>query len=161
MLLNRALTLNRVSIGSRNRLRTPFRRAVRLPAPFTSALVRMIITCPSCSARYPVDAASFAPAGRKVRCAKCGHTWHQAPPTDMPRPGGEGADVAGAEAGVSEPAPEPVRTAEPEVETQAEYVAPQTPLFKSHQDNHAKERGPAVDDEATTDVSPYTAHTAP
>jgi len=50
----------------------------------------MIIHCPSCSARYPVDAASFAPSGRKVRCAKCGHSWHQSPPTesagDIPPP---------------------------------------------------------------------------
>ncbi len=42
----------------------------------------MIIHCPSCSARYPVDAASFAPSGRKVRCAKCGHSWHQSPPSE-------------------------------------------------------------------------------
>lgn len=42
----------------------------------------MIIHCPSCSARYPVDAASFAPSGRKVRCAKCGHSWHQSPPAE-------------------------------------------------------------------------------
>lgn len=39
----------------------------------------MIITCPSCTSRYPVNAASFEPAGRKVRCAKCGHSWHQMP----------------------------------------------------------------------------------
>ena len=45
----------------------------------------MIITCPSCSARYPVDAAAFPPAGRKVRCAKCGETWHQDPPDDLPK----------------------------------------------------------------------------
>lgn len=44
----------------------------------------MIITCPSCSSRYPVDAASFAPSGRKVRCAKCGNSWHQSPPADLP-----------------------------------------------------------------------------
>lgn len=43
----------------------------------------MIITCPSCSARYPVDAGSFAPSGRKVRCARCGNTWHQAPSSDL------------------------------------------------------------------------------
>lgn len=48
-----------------------------------AALSRMIITCPSCSSRYPVDATSFAPSGRKVRCAKCGNTWHQAPPSDL------------------------------------------------------------------------------
>jgi predicted Zn finger-like uncharacterized protein len=45
----------------------------------------MIITCPSCASRYPVNAASFEPAGRKVRCAKCGHSWHQMP---------EGAEAA-------------------------------------------------------------------
>lgn len=39
----------------------------------------MIITCPSCSARYDVAAAGFSPAGRKVRCAKCGESWHQDP----------------------------------------------------------------------------------
>ncbi|MES1989959.1 MAG: zinc-ribbon domain-containing protein [Pseudomonadota bacterium] len=50
----------------------------------------MIITCPSCSARYPVDASSFAPSGRKVRCAKCGNTWHQAPPSEL---GGADADA--------------------------------------------------------------------
>jgi predicted Zn finger-like uncharacterized protein len=49
----------------------------------------MIITCPSCASRYPVNAASFAPAGRKVRCAKCGHSWHQMPEeaeASMPAP---------------------------------------------------------------------------
>ena len=55
----------------------------------------MIIHCPSCSARYPVDAASFAPSGRKVRCAKCGHSWHQSPPSesaaDIPPSGEEPA----------------------------------------------------------------------
>lgn len=65
----------------------------------------MIITCPSCSTRYPVDAASFAPSGRKVRCAKCGHNWHQAPPTDLR--GGEADEGDGAEAvvpGIAMPA---------------------------------------------------------
>ena len=52
---------------------------------FMAALTRMIITCPSCSARYPVDASTFAPSGRKVRCAKCGNSWHQAPPSDLGR----------------------------------------------------------------------------
>lgn len=57
-----------------------------------TASFRMIITCPSCSARYPVDASSFAPSGRKVRCAKCGNTWHQAPPSELG--GAAGADLA-------------------------------------------------------------------
>lgn len=37
----------------------------------------MILTCPQCATRYQVDAAKFPPAGRNVRCAKCGHLWHQ------------------------------------------------------------------------------------
>ncbi|HTT97616.1 MAG TPA: DUF3426 domain-containing protein [Rhizomicrobium sp.] len=40
----------------------------------------MILTCPQCSTRYQADAAKFQPAGRNVRCAKCGHLWHQDPP---------------------------------------------------------------------------------
>jgi predicted Zn finger-like uncharacterized protein len=40
----------------------------------------MILTCPSCSTRYTVDEAKFPPAGRTVRCAKCGHSWHQPGP---------------------------------------------------------------------------------
>ncbi len=70
----------------------------------------MIITCPSCSSRYPVDAASFAPAGRKVRCAKCGHSWHQSPPADLDIAAAQPVDEKGA---VEAPAPvlpmQPVR----------------------------------------------------
>ncbi len=40
----------------------------------------MILTCPECATRYQTDAAQFMPEGRKVRCAKCGHVWFQAPP---------------------------------------------------------------------------------
>lgn len=44
----------------------------------------MILTCPQCSTRYQADAAKFQPSGRNVRCAKCGHLWHQdAPPTEV------------------------------------------------------------------------------
>jgi len=39
----------------------------------------MILTCPSCDTRYSVDGAKFPSQGRTVRCAKCGHSWHQAP----------------------------------------------------------------------------------
>ncbi len=43
----------------------------------------MILTCPQCSTRYQTDAAKFQPSGRNVRCAKCGHLWHQdAPPAE-------------------------------------------------------------------------------
>tara|TARA_R110002110_G_scaffold92214_5_gene240196 strand:- start:5240 stop:6121 length:882 start_codon:yes stop_codon:yes gene_type:complete len=41
----------------------------------------MIITCPTCSARYVVDPVKIGPAGRTVKCAKCGHAWAQPAPT--------------------------------------------------------------------------------
>ncbi|MGH6828553.1 MAG: DUF3426 domain-containing protein [Rhizomicrobium sp.] len=40
----------------------------------------MILTCPACATRYQADEANFPPEGRKVRCAKCAHVWHQAGP---------------------------------------------------------------------------------
>jgi predicted Zn finger-like uncharacterized protein len=40
----------------------------------------MILTCPACATRYQADAAKFPPEGRRVRCAKCGHVWHQPGP---------------------------------------------------------------------------------
>jgi predicted Zn finger-like uncharacterized protein len=47
----------------------------------------MILTCPSCDTRYSVDGAKFPAAGRTVRCAKCGHSWHQA--AEAPEPAAE------------------------------------------------------------------------
>ena len=49
----------------------------------------MIIACPSCQTRFNVDSAKLQPAGRNVRCAKCGHRWHQMPPDTNGADGGE------------------------------------------------------------------------
>jgi predicted Zn finger-like uncharacterized protein len=65
----------------------------------------MILTCPECTTRYQTDASQFAPDGRKVRCAKCGHVWHQAAPAPEPEAGLE--DEAAAP---PEPEAEPVVT---------------------------------------------------
>lgn len=54
----------------------------------------MIITCPACSARFNVADHLIGTTGRVVRCAKCGHKWHQmpegmegmAPPPPPPKP---------------------------------------------------------------------------
>lgn len=35
----------------------------------------MILTCPSCGARFRVDPAKLGPQGRRVRCSACGHRW--------------------------------------------------------------------------------------
>ena len=59
----------------------------------------MILTCPACSTRYQAEESNFSPAGRNVRCAKCGHVWHQ----PAAEPEGEAEPVFGA--------PEPVLVA--------------------------------------------------
>lgn len=39
----------------------------------------MILTCPSCGTQYAVKEGAIPDGGRKVRCAACGHSWHQMP----------------------------------------------------------------------------------
>jgi predicted Zn finger-like uncharacterized protein len=76
----------------------------------------MIITCPQCATRYQADAIKFQPAGRNVRCAKCGHVWHQ----DAPAP--EDDPLAGIVAPEPEPAPPPPSPPPPEPEPEPEAV---------------------------------------
>ena len=45
----------------------------------------MILTCPSCEARFNVDPDALLPNGRTVRCGKCAHTWKEMPPEDIPK----------------------------------------------------------------------------
>ena len=45
----------------------------------------MILICPACGTQYVVKEGAIPPAGRKVRCASCKHSWHQDPePADPP-----------------------------------------------------------------------------
>jgi predicted Zn finger-like uncharacterized protein len=69
----------------------------------------MILTCPQCAKRYEADAAKFAPPGRKVRCANCGHVWLQEAPADEHAPA------------VKAPLPEPEAEPAPQ---RAAFVAP-------------------------------------
>lgn len=53
----------------------------------------MIITCPSCSTRFQIGDAALGPAGRRVRCAKCGESWWQDPPPEVAAEPSPGADA--------------------------------------------------------------------
>lgn len=46
----------------------------------------MIVSCPTCSTRYTLSDESLGTDGRKVRCARCGHTWWQMPEWADPDP---------------------------------------------------------------------------
>ncbi len=49
----------------------------------------MIVICPSCRARFDVDASEIGPQGRTVRCSQCGRDWLQQPEaTELEEAGG-------------------------------------------------------------------------
>ena len=67
----------------------------------------MLLICPNCAARYEVDGSKFPAAGRKVRCAKCGTTWHQAVPQAEAEPDQAEIEAVVFEGREPEPAPMP------------------------------------------------------
>jgi predicted Zn finger-like uncharacterized protein len=85
----------------------------------------MNLTCPSCGATFRVESAQLGPAGRRVRCGECRHTWRQeavaegqAPaPAPKPKPATVGAAEQAAAKVVAEPfapsAPEPTKPEPP------------------------------------------------
>lgn len=64
----------------------------------------MILTCPSCGTQYAVKEGAIPAGGRKVRCAACGHSWHQDPE------GGAAEDRHPEAQAEAEPLPEAVET---------------------------------------------------
>jgi predicted Zn finger-like uncharacterized protein len=68
----------------------------------------MILTCPSCGTQYAVKDGAIAAGGRKVRCAACGHSWHQDPDT-----GSTETEAPSASAPEPPPAAGPIEPDEP------------------------------------------------
>jgi predicted Zn finger-like uncharacterized protein len=77
----------------------------------------MILTCPSCGTQYAVKDGAIPEGGRKVRCAACGHSWHQMPEGEeaadtvpVPEPASAPGDPAAPATGFDEMngEPEPV-----------------------------------------------------
>lgn len=68
----------------------------------------MILTCPACETQYAVKDGAIPDGGRKVRCASCGHSWHQ-----MPEGQADQTDEAGAHEHAEEPAAVPEPAQEP------------------------------------------------
>src|SRR5262245_539251 len=63
-----------------------------------------LISCPNCQTCYEVKAA-FPPAGRRVRCYKCGQVWHAQPGASVPEPASAAAATPSAQ---PKPEPKPV-----------------------------------------------------
>ncbi len=42
----------------------------------------MILTCPSCAARFLVNSAAIGAEGREVRCGRCSNSWFAAPESE-------------------------------------------------------------------------------
>jgi predicted Zn finger-like uncharacterized protein len=64
-------------------------------APAEAEAGKMVVSCPVCRIRYLVEENALrGRAGRTVRCASCGHSWHQAAPA-APLATGDAARLEG------------------------------------------------------------------
>lgn len=105
----------------------------------------MILTCPSCRARYVVPDSAIGAGGRKVRCAKCRFSWHQEGPELSLAPGEPSIPLREAvvEPPAEEPAPaprrgaarppEPVQEDEPETATEDAEEGPPPDWVGEHE----------------------------
>lgn len=93
----------------------------------------MILTCPSCGTQYAVKDGAIPEGGRKVRCASCGHSWHQDPEGGEPAEPGHGEPEAEpSDAGVLDEPEEIVEADDAGVQAfeEIEPIAPGAPLVE-------------------------------
>lgn len=85
----------------------------------------MQITCPNCATRYVIDAVKIGRAGRKVKCARCGHQWSaEADPQAL----ANAQAAARVAAPAAEPAAAPAREPEPQPAQPEPAAAPAEPV---------------------------------
>ena len=84
----------------------------------------VIVACPSCEARFNLDPAKLLPAGRNVRCAKCGHRWRQMPEGMEAAAEPVALEPPGPVPSIPEPAPEPAPEPVPEPAPEPAAAAP-------------------------------------
>lgn len=81
----------------------------------------MIIICPNCETHFDVPEAALNPVGRTVRCAHCGHKWHQNPP--------EAEDFGASSDFDDAPLPSPSKPPPPQIEEEEEPPPPAMSFF--------------------------------
>ncbi len=83
----------------------------------------MILSCPSCQTRFVVDPDAIGEGGRRVRCAKCGDSWHQLPVEEVagspaPEPDAD-ADDANSSRDTENGDPDQAAAVDPDTDTAA------------------------------------------
>ena len=81
----------------------------------------MKVNCPECSQHFSVPDKAIGPKGRKLRCSKCGHHWHQMLVEEAPK------KKAAPKKPAKQPAAQENEESAPEEEEVVPFVAPESP----------------------------------